>query len=201
MELEKLKEIWTSLDNRMQQQEGLKTAIIKEMLLNKSDKALSRLINYGFFSLVLILCLTPVSIWVYMYGPIYRVAIVKPMFIIIFILFFIYLAAGIIGLIRLHKIDFSKSVSNNITMISKYKVFYKRMTLIMCIFGVLILVFCFMAYFQLPNVEPWRLMALFFAIPVGIVVSYWEYKRIGMRNINSILKSLEELKELEEPED
>ena len=197
MELEKLKEIWTSLDNRMQQQEGLKTAIIKEMLLSKSDKALSRMINWGYFGLVLTLCLTPVLIWAYMHA--YRVAATVPMFASAFVLIFFVITLGIIGLVKLHKIDFSKPVSDNIVMVNKYKIFYKRMTLIMCLFVLIFLVLCFISFFQLPHMESWRLVGILFSIPFGLVLGYWEYKRMGMKNINSILKSLEELKELEEP--
>ena len=201
MELEKLKEIWTSLDNRMQQQEGLKTAIIKEMLLSKSDKALSRLINYDYFGVIIMLCLIPIIFWVYMYGPIYRIATTTPIFVGTFILIFYVLTTGVIGLIKLHKIDFSKPVNSNITVINKYKIFYKRKNLVMPLFGIMLFVLCFITFFLLPQMEPWRLVFLIFAIPITILVSYWEYKRIYMRNINSILNSLEELKELEESED
>ena len=201
MELEKLKEIWTSLDERMQKQEGLKTAIIKEMLLNKSDKALSRLINYSYFGVTLTLCITPVIIWMYIYGPIYRVALITPIFIIIFVIIFMIIASGIIGLMKLNKIDFSKPVSCNITAINKYKIFYKRGTFIAYLLVGSMLVLFLIAFFQLPHIEPWRLIGIVFSILVGLVLGYWEYKRMFMRNLNSILKSLEELKELEEPED
>jgi hypothetical protein len=198
MELEKLKEIWTSLDDRMQQQEGLKTAIIKEMLLSKSDKALSRLINYGFFSVVSTLCLIPLVFWVFMYGPIYRIASTTPIFMCVFILSLWILISGSIGLIKLHKIDFSKTVSSNITEMNKYKIFLKRSTQVTKLLGVLIFVLCFITFFLLPQMEPWRMVALIFAIPVAVMAGYWEYKRFYIKNINSILKSLEELKELEE---
>ena len=201
MELEKLKEIWTSLDNRMQQQEGLKTAIIKEMLLSKSDKALSWLINYDYFGVIIMLCLIPIIFWVYMYGPIYRIATTTPMFVGSFILIFYVLITGVIGLIKLHKIDFSKPVNSNITVINKYKIFYKRRNLVMPLFGILLFIFCFITFFLLPQKETWRLVFLIFAIPIAILVSYWEYKRLYMKNINSIIQSLEELKELEEPDD
>ncbi|MDH6310704.1 hypothetical protein M2451_003529 [Dysgonomonas sp. PFB1-18] len=44
MELDELKNTWTSLDERLQKQEVLKETIIKEMLRSKSGKALGRLI-------------------------------------------------------------------------------------------------------------------------------------------------------------
>ena len=201
MELEKLKEIWTSLDNRMQQQEGLKTVIIKEMLLAKSDKALGRMINYGYLGMILLLCLVSLLIGMFTYFPIYHVDLLTPTIITALMLILLALAAGTIGLIKLHKIDFSKSVSYNITAINKYKVFYKRSTLIMYLFTVLFIVFIFISLSQLPYMEPWRLVGVLSSIPVGIILGYWEYKRMYMKNINSILNSLEELKELEEEVD
>ena len=48
MELEELKTTWSSLDERMKKQEGLNAVIIKEMLIAKSDRGLSRLINYTY---------------------------------------------------------------------------------------------------------------------------------------------------------
>jgi len=199
MELEKLKEIWTSLDDRMQQQEGLKTVIIKEMLLSKSDKALSRLINYSYFGIVLIISVIPLFLWAFRYAhTVLRISL----FWIVFVLVIWILVGGVYGLIKLHKIDFSKSLSSNITVISKYKMFYKRGTVITCSIGALALALCFVDIFlSQQGMELWRLVAVITAIPIAIVGSYWEYKRMGMRNINSILNSLEELKELEEPDE
>ena len=199
MELEKLKEIWTSLDDRMQQQEGLKTVIIKEMLLSKSDKALSRLINYNYFGLVVIFTIIPVLVWWYSHA--YFVAFKIPIFLSVFILLTVSLVSGVVVLMKLHKVDFSKPVSCNIAVISKYKIFYKRMTLIACLIVTLLLALCIINIFLWSNVEPWRWAGIISGIFVGIAVGYWEYKRIVMRNINSILNSLEELKELEEPDE
>ena len=201
MELEKLKEIWTSLDDRMQQQEGLKTVIIKEMLLNKSDKALSRLINYIYFGVVITLCIIPVLFWFFMYGPVNRGSVAISMIILTFLFLLWVITSGSIGLIMLLKIDFSKTVTSNIIMINKYKIFYKRINMVSYLFGVLLFALCFIAFFMFPHMESWRLVVIVFAIPVAVMVSYWEYKRFYIKNINSILKSLEELKELEEETD
>ena len=199
MELEKLKEIWTSLDNRMQQQEGLKAAIIKEMLLNKSDKALSRLINYSYFGLVLGASAIPFMTWAFGFA---YTTIKISIFLIVFVMLIWSLIGGIIGLVKLHKIDFSKSLSSNITVISKYKIFYKRGAFITYLLVLLIIVLLVVDIFQVSyKIESWRWAALLSAIPIGTAAGYWEYKRMGMRNINSILNSLEELKELEESDE
>ena len=196
MELEKLKEIWTSFDNRMQQQEGLKTTIIKEMLLSKSDKALSRLINYGYFGIVLVISCIPLLLWAFSFVHTTMKTII---FLILFMLLIWTLAGGIFGLIKLHKIDFSKSMSSNIIIISKYKIFYKRGTLITYCIVALIVVLFNVDYFLLPyRMVFWRWAVVLFSLPISIVGGCWEYKRMGMKNIDSIIKCLEELKELEE---
>ena len=199
MELEKLKEIWTSLDNRMQQQEGLKTTIIKEMLISKSDKALSRLINYNYFGLVVIFTILPILVWWHSHA--YFIAFKMPIFLLLFIMLSIGLTSGVIVLMKLHKVDFSKPVSCNITVINKYKILYKRMTLIMCLMASLFLTLCVLNIFWRQNVEPWRWAGIISGILVGAIIGCWEYKRMGMKNINSILNNLEELKELEETDD
>ncbi len=52
MELDDLKKTWDLINDRMKQKEKMDAAIIKEMLLAKSDKAFSRIINYDFFSVI-----------------------------------------------------------------------------------------------------------------------------------------------------
>ncbi len=44
----------------------------------------------------------------------------------------------------------------------------------------------------------WRWVAIIAVFLVVAVIAYWQYKKIYDKNIGSILKSLEELKELEE---
>ena len=195
MELEKLKEIWTSFDNRMQQQEGLKTAIIKEMLLSKSDKALSRLINYSYFSTLSILITIPALIWAWTLAySIYNV-----IFPIVFVFVLLGLTAGIIQLIMLHKIDFSKPVNDNIRVVQNLNILIKRYLVFSYIIaGVIIIVVLISVLIYIKNIALWRWFVIGAIISVSIIGAIWEYKRMYRRNFDSILNSLEELKELEE---
>ncbi|MDR2916661.1 MAG: hypothetical protein LBV74_17835 [Tannerella sp.] len=197
MELEQLKEIWTSLDNRMQQQEGLRSALIKEMLLSKSDKALSRLINYGYFGIILGFVSIPIIIWVYTVslslGILFRII---ASVIVIYLTF--HLIAGIFQLIKLHQVNFSNPVKSNIYIVEKLNIFNKRYLMISYVFALLIIFAAVSLTFFSRNIEYWRwgiLIALVFAGTIGF---FWEYKRIYRRNFNSILKSLDELKDLDE---
>lgn len=202
MELDKLKEIWTSLDNRMQQQEVLKTTLIKEMLISKSDKALSRLINYNYLGLILGFICIPFLIWIGTLPGAF--SIVKNIFIpIMIILLVINIVISIIQLIKLHKIDLSHTVNQNIHIVHKLNIFNKRYYLTStAIAFLLVFIFIFILFISYSTyIAYWRWGICITAISVGIIFCVWEYKRIYRRNFNSILKSLEELKELEETEE
>ena len=196
MELEELKEIWTSLDERMQQQEGLKTAIIKEMLLNKSDKALSRVINYSYFGVIFGIVCLPVLIWGWTLSSAAMNRIVVP-FVVLFILF--YIIVLIIQLLKLNKVNFSNPIKDNNRIVNEIVIFNKRSLIITNIAGFMLFIFVIVvALITFSNVEPWMIGALIAGLFIGAIGAIWEYKRIYRRNFGTILKSLEELKELEE---
>ena len=196
MEPEKLKEIWTSLDNRMQQQEGLKTAIIREMLVNKSDKALSRLINYSYFSILLYLIGLPLLVRLWTSSSAFANRIIVPLI----ILYLIYgMIVGVVLLRRLHKVNFSMPINQNLFIVHKLCIFNKYSIIASYIIGAIMFVSFFITVLNsLNNIESWRWVVFGAGLLIGVVGSVWEYKRIYRRNFDSILKSLEELKELEE---
>ena len=199
MELEKLKEIWTSLDERMQQQEGLKTAIIKEMLFNKSDKALSRLINYSYFGVIFGIVVLPVLIWGWTLSSAAMSRIVVPI-VALFILF--YIIVMVIQLLKLYKVNFSNPIKDNNSIVNEIVIFNKRALIITNIAGFMLFIpVIIVTLMTISNVEPWRMGALIAALFIGAIGAVWEYKRVYKRNFDTILKSLEELKELEEPDD
>jgi len=199
MELEKLKEIWTSLDNRMQQQEGLKTVIIKEMLINKSDKALNRLINYIYFGVISGIVFLPVLIWVWTLSSTAMNRIVVP---IVFLFFLLSIITGVIQLLKLHKVNFSNSIKENNRIVNKIVLFNKWILIITNITGLLLFILMIIiALTSISNVELWKMCALIAGLFIGAIGAMWEYKRVYRRNFDTILNSLEELKELEEPDE
>ena len=196
MELEKLKEIWASLDSRMQQQEGLKTAIIKEMLISKSDKALSRLINYGFFGVISGIVFLPVLLWGWTLSSATMNRIVVP---IVFFCFLFYIVVAVIQLQKLYKVNFSNPIKENNRIVNEIVIFNKRFLFITNIVGLMLTILVIVvALISISNVEPWRMGALIAALFIGAIGAVWEYKRMYQRNFKTILDSLEELKELEE---
>lgn len=199
MEFEELKGIWTSFDNRMQQQEGLKLTIIKEMLVNKSDRALSRLINYSYFGVIFCIAMLPFLLWCWNIAlSVNFIGWVMVPVAFVFLLFSIIM--GIIQLKKLHQVDFSLPVNENMYRMQKFNLFNRRNLVIGYIFAFVFVLVVLIFTLSYGRIEFWRSWGFIAAIPLGIILSVWEYKRIYRRNIDSILKSLEELKELEGPE-
>jgi len=51
------------------------------------------------------------------------------------------------------------------------------------------------------KIEPWMYVFMIVGLLIGIAGGVWEYKSFYRKNFNSILNSLKELKDLNEPED
>lgn len=196
MELDELRNTWSSLDERLKKQEALKENILKEILQSKSGKALNRLINYTYFGIVLsLLCIIPM---VYTVTSTYFGVFKTSIFISIICLLLIAAIIGIYNVIHLHKIDFTKNISDNIRLTKVYEIRVKKQIIPIYIAAVIIVILGIIAGIQSPNMELWRWITLLVCLGVGIVGGFWEYKKMYRANVESILKSLDELKELEE---
>lgn len=200
MELEQLKEIWTSFDRRMQQQDGLNTTIIREMLIQKSDRALSRMINYNYFGIIVCIVIFPVLVWCWTVGLSLNF-IGRFMVPIALVFMFFCIVMGILQLKQLHRINFSQPVNENMYRVQKISLFNKRYLLISYIFASVYILVIIVLTLIFVRIAPWRWWIAATAISVGILLAVWEYKRMYRRNIDSIMSSLEKLKELEELED
>ena len=199
MELDEIKSAWTSMDERLKKSEGLNERTIKEMLMQKSSKSLRKLSNYEIFSTITTFLLLPLLVHAF---PVLIKLSVMHQFIIYFALGIAILATinQVYSMIFISKIDLHKEITENIKRIQQYKVYNRRGTIISTIVVSLFLLACLIAILLLPNkMEPWRwalvLIAVFGVWPLGV---YWQYKKIYKANIQSILDSMEELKDLEE---
>jgi hypothetical protein len=196
METEDLKNRWSSLEEQLKKQEVFNEHITKELLHTKCDKALSRLINYGIFELIVLLAAIPAVI--YILGV--KKNIPDEYYI------FTYCLTGLCVLTLfwqiwkiydLMQIDFSKTLSNNFRYTNKYNIKIRREKIATLFFVPALALFMIYFYAKLhAPVLLWAIMACVFICL--IVYSYWAFKRFYEKNITSILKSLEELKELEE---
>lgn len=196
MEFEDLKNTWSTLDERLTKQETLKESIIKEMLNSKTGKALNRLINYTYLGIIV--CLIVIIPLVYRMTSIYFGPFKTATFIMGIGLLLLGSIIGIYNVTLLNKIDFAKEVSQNIKLVENYNIRIKKQLAatyaLVSIFIALIVIACLMS----PNMELWRWIAIILFIPIALALAIWEYKRVYKLNIESMLNSLEELKELEE---
>lgn len=198
MELDELKNTWTALDERLKQSESLNARIVKEMLETKSSKALGKILGYEIFGAVVLLAVAPLIIYV----NDDRFHIKEKTFVSVFLacLFFICVLGFVwqaIKIYNLMKIDFSAVVSDNIRIVNKYNLWIKREKLSMWISTPILVVCCTYFFAQLNvNLFSWVFLTCVFILTT--LFTYYQYKKIYGKNINSILKSLDELKELEE---
>jgi protein-S-isoprenylcysteine O-methyltransferase Ste14 len=195
MELEELKNKWTLLEEKLERQDSLKESIIREMLVGKSNKSLSRLINYGFLGMSLGLAVIPLLIWNLSFSHAENVR----MFGILALIFVgAVLIAGIFPFSKLLQIDFSKPCRLNLRLICQYKVLYKRIAVVAYIVGTVLLLFgVYLVVFSMET-KAWHLWAIVLAIPGATIAAWWEYRQMFRKNVDSMTESLEELKESEE---
>jgi hypothetical protein len=196
MELDELKNVWASLDERLNKQEQLKESIIKEMIYEKSNKSVSKLLNFEIFSITT--CLLVLPIVAYLYNTLLGTLFMEKLF--CYVMFF-FLTVSIIWssmlIYHLMKIDFTKNVSHNSLYINKYNVLIKK-NKIAAIF-IMVILYAFGIYLYAAkhvSVTLWIFLACVYVI--GLIISYFAYKKLYDNNIHIIQKSLEELKELEE---
>ncbi|MDR3218935.1 MAG: hypothetical protein LBU22_08170 [Dysgonamonadaceae bacterium] len=196
MELEELKNLWTSLNERLSKQEKMKESIIKEMIYSKSNKSISRLLNYDVFNVIVSVSGIPALVWL-CYTPFSEMLAGK-----LFIgTMFVFLAIGLIlewiHIKYLMKIDFVKSVSYNSLYINKYNNIIKKEK-IASVFIVAVCCFFGIYFYALlhANVFMWSFLVCLLIVLIGF--TYFSYKKIYDKNIEEIQRSLEELKDLEE---
>ena len=196
MEIEELKEAWIALDNRLKRDEKLKESIILEMMKSKAGKLVNRFIIYEIIAIVVALLVIPVCVyWLNSRGGKYLITDIT-MFFALAICFF----GSIWCAIKLHdlmKFDFAKNVGNNIYYVNRYNIQIKREKKIFWYFvwpTITILVVLSYASMKV-KLSLWTLLICLIA--VATLVSYWSYKYYD-KGINSILRSLEEIRELKE---
>jgi len=196
MELDNLKEAWVALDNRLKRNEKLNESVILEMMRSKAGKIVSRSIGFEMLSVAVSLVLTPLIInsffrhggklWVYDAFLVFMAASC-----------FAYTFWGIFKLSGLMKFDVAKNVGNNIHCINRYDIQMKReKKFISCFLGP-VLVICAAGLYVAVKATLSLWVFMISAIGAAGLISYWSYK-IHDKGINSVLQSLEEIRELKE---
>jgi O-antigen/teichoic acid export membrane protein len=202
MELEELKNAWGALDNRLKESKSLEESIILEIIYMKTDKSINQLRRVEIAGVVVIALLIPFILYYFhLHGGVLITWDILMIFGAI---------VGVIGLLgslykinELMRVDTSKEVSGNIYHINRFNIFIKYekivMSAIVPIF--IILMFTINVQWHVP-IYHWIFTAG--ALILTLFCTYWVYKGFYGRKIESIQRSLSEIRELkkiDEPDD
>jgi len=201
MELDELKSTWAALDSRLKENELLNKRIIQKMLNDKSNKSLNKLVNYEIFSLSGILLVIPLCIWLLSNSRwnVHNLLFPKIIAVVVIALsVFLIPWGGYIIIKYLLKIDFSKSIKDNMFYINKFAIYYSKGKTINIFFIIPVLSLLGILSYYESKAPLYLWIFLFAALTIGIALTFWTYKKVYDANIQAIQKSLNELKELEE---
>lgn len=199
MELDELKNTWELLNRKLEEDKSLKESLILEVIRTKADKSLSKLVNYDILSFVILILLLPCIAYAYSrYSGQFNLWDIYTIYAMLVCI------SGIgwymLKIRILMKVDLSQKISENIYYTNRYNIWIKREKLLMnMIVGP---VFPILAIFMLieMNTGAYLWLGVISLFVLASVLTYWSYKRIYEKNISSILKSLGEIKDLEEKE-
>jgi len=196
MELDELKVAWTELDNRLKRNEELKESIILEMMKSKAGKLVNRFITGEMIAVVFLLLMIPLIIFELdkMGGK--NWAMDTTLFFTLAVCF-VYPFWGIFKTHGLMKFDITKNVGNNILSMNRYRIQLNREKKFLYYFVGPVFVILGLSTYAVRKVtfSLWSLLICVF-IAAGLI-TYWSYKYYN-KSIDSILKSLDEIRELKE---
>ena len=197
MELDEIKNAWTKMDERLKKNEGLNERLIKEMLMQKSKKSLNRLLGFEIYGTISTLFAFPFLLFMFN-NKVVHTTMMDINFYIAFAMIIIGIGFQMYKTILLININLSESICDSIKSIQEYNLATKRKMLYAAIVGPIFFVSLILGILSYQNVEVWDLSIIIVVVIVSIFSSYWQYKKVYKANIQSILDSLEELKDLEE---
>jgi len=179
----------------MQQQEGLQSAIIRKILLDQSDKASNKMIDYSVVELVITMIGIPILLW----GQGRACGFVEVFNMMVLIYLLCSVVTSMLLILKIHKADFSESVCAKIRKVKRAYRFYRRMAIVSYVIGFLLFITVVIYLLTLEATFPlWFWGMLFALFAGGGVGAVFEYKRIFSRSFKIMLQNLKELEELEE---
>ena len=196
MELDELKAAWAALDAKLKKNVQLEESIIREMIKSKTGKLVNRFIVREIISVVVLLLVLPFCVF---WQDRHRSAILSYdiFFYFVIVVCSIYPVWGVYKIHGLMKFDFLKDIGNNIFYINRYNIQIKReFKFVWCLLIPVFVILGVLTYAAM-NVtySLWFFMTCMFII--GILITYWTYRKYN-KDITSILRSLDEIKELKE---
>jgi len=196
MELEHLKETWAALDNRLKRNKEISERIILEMMKSRVGKKMNWIVAWEMFSVVVLILLVPLNIYLYdLLGgksPTWDALILFGVAIC-----FLYPFWGVYKIQGLMKFDLAKSVSNNTLCMNRYNIRLKRERRVVTYFLLPVLVILSTIQYAIvkATLPLWIFGTCVFIL--AVLICYWSYKKYT-RDIDSILRSLDEIDELKE---
>ena len=197
MELEELKSAWAELDTQLKENKSLSEKIIMEMAQNKVDKLISRFINHEMLGMSILILLIPFIVFSY-YRHGGRWMMWDILVIYCGIVCVVFPVWSVFRLLLLFKIDFSKKISSIIYFTNRYNISNKRGMIAAYFIGPSFIILGVLTYVEAhANIYLW----VFFVsvMLVCIILSFWAIKKYD-KNIIAIMKSLNEIKALQEEE-
>jgi len=198
MNLDELKEAWTALDNKLRKNEELKEMIILEMIKKKAGRIVNRFIVWEIISVVVLLFVLPFCVyWLDRNGGKYLIGDILLCYSLAICI--IYPIWGIFKIHGLMKFDFLKDIGSNIFCINRYNIQIKCENKIFWVFiwPVIMILIILHFSFMTKTLPLWMLFFMISWVVMGTLLSYWTYKKYN-KDITSILRSLDEIKELKE---
>ena len=196
MDLDELKNAWASVDERLKKQEILNECIVREMTYKKTNKSLRQLFWSDSISIPVLFFVIPFIVYEYgKFGGKHifwdSTIIVVGIICIAFLPFIVYRVYGLM------KVDLFGNFKNNLYYMNRYNIQVKWDKIIMAFLGPgLAILVTLMLVEAKANAFRWTLWIC--GLIFVTIYSYWSYKKIYDKNIQSIRKSLDELKELKE---
>jgi len=191
MELEELKNVWSSIDERLKKQESLRECIVKEMIYSKTNKSLKRLLWSDSISIPILLLVVPFIVYAYgKFGGKHIVwdstVILAGVFVIVYFPILVYRVYGLM------KIDLSGNIKNNLYYINRYSLQVNREKIFMKFFGPVLLILISLVFIE-AKADAFRWVIWICLVVFVTLYSYWSYNKFYRKNIQSIQNNLEEL--------
>lgn len=204
MGLEELKNVWKSIDERLEKQEVLKENIIRKMIYDRSNRSLSKLVNCEILNMVAYLVVIPMIVFLANFRPFREQMQGKQMLGVWEIFLWVALAicvAGIawslIKIVALAKVDFTKNLKDISLLVAKYNIRIQHEKIVSIVLTPAIALGVAWVYTMM-QASTFQWVSLTCAFIVGIFLAYYIYKRVYDGNIAAIRQSLDELKDMEE---
>jgi len=193
MELEEMKNAWTSLDEKWNRKEKMDAILIREMYRGKVRKSMNKILRYDILGVVGALIALPYIAWVLTRST-------NTLIWTTLIYWSLYAVVGSSWSIKkiacLLKLDETASIKSNTKIINTYAIWIKKEKPIYIFFAIIGVIPILIHYWL--HASLWWWVFLIAILSYTVFSFILTYKRLYDQNIRMIQHNLRELEELEE---